>query len=123
MLSLTAGLVLHNFLLVRMTICWLSYQVAPDLHRLLKSVVVTALSLWTTDPNRPPLSFHCHHRLGSIVEGSVLVDESTDDYILFTTSDGLVAKLPTAHCADHPAQAQGIREMLLNQDDPARVSE
>ena len=62
-----------------------------------------------------------HLCVGSTVEGSVLTDESTDDYILFTTSDGLVAKLPTAHCADHPAHARGMRDMFLNQNDPARV--
>lgn len=108
----------HDHLLAKLSSC---ARLVPTPK--IRGSHVTTLSLWTTDPNRPPLSFHCHHRLGSIVEGSVLVDESTDDYILFTTSDGLVAKLPTAHCADHPAQAQGIREMLLNQDDPARVSE
>ena len=86
-------------------------------------MTVTALSLKTTDSDLPPLALHLYHGLGSIVEGSILVDESTEDYILFTTSDGLLAKLPTAHCADHPAHAQGIHDKLLNQDDPARVSE
>ena len=56
------------------------------------------------------------------MEGSVLVDESTDECILFISSDDLVAKLLTTHCADHPVHAQGIHDMILNQEDPARVS-
>lgn len=118
MLWLTGGLVLRSFLLVRMTVVSSNIR----LHCLLQSMTVIALSFKTTDSDRPPLTLHCNDRLGSIVEGSILVDESTEDYILFTTSDGLLAKLPTAHCADHPAHAQAIHDKLLNQDDPPRVS-